>query len=252
VAEERSRPISPGYQLFMLGLCLYALAALAVQTAVQLEPRTRGVLEYADYAVCLAFLADFFLSLLRAPNRWHYLATWGWLDLLSSIPAIDVARWGRAARVLRIFRVLRGLRAVKLIASLVLRRRAQNTFLAASLVALLLLVFCSIAVLHFESGADSNIKTAEDALWWAVTTITTVGYGDRYPVTSEGRFIAVLLMAGGVGLFGIFSGFLAAWFIAPEMASEEADVKTELGLLRAEIASLRHALERRVDAAPAG
>ena len=237
--EPCDRLDSPGYQLFMLVLCLFALGALAAQTAIRLEPQTRGILAYADYAVCAVFLVDFVISLWRAPDRRRYLVTWGWLDLLSSIPTIDVARWGRAARILRVFRVLRGLRATRLLASLVLRKRAQNAALAVSLVALLLVVFCSIAVLHFEAEGDSNIKTAEDAIWWAFATITTVGYGDRYPVTSEGRLVAAVLMCAGVGLFGTFSGFLAAWFIGPQAASDEADVKAELAALRQELVAIR-------------
>jgi voltage-gated potassium channel len=238
---EKGTP-SAGYQLFMLVLCLYALGALAAQSAARLEPRTRGVIDYADNVVCVFFLADFLVSLWQAPDRRRYFLTWGWLDLLSSIPAVDVARWGRAARVLRIFRVLRGLRATKILASLLLRKRAESAALATSLVALLLLVFCSIAILHFEAEAESNIKTAEDAVWWAFATITTVGYGDRYPVTSEGRFVAALLMCAGVGLFGTFSGFLAAWFLGPQAAPEPPDLGAEIVALREEVAALRRAL----------
>src|SRR5438034_3908931 len=156
---------SPGYQVFMLIVSVYAIAVLATEAAVTLTPQTRAVLEYADYAACCLFFIDFLLCLIQAPNRWRYVVTWGWLDLLSSIPALDIARWGRTARVVRIFRVLRGLRATKLLAILVLQRRAENTFLAASLVALLLIVFCSVGVLHFERLPESNIKTAEDAIW---------------------------------------------------------------------------------------
>lgn len=114
--------------------------------------------------------------------------------------------------------------------------------MAASLGALLLVTFCSIGVLHFESGAEANITTAEDSVWWAFATLTTVGYGDRYPVTTEGRIIAVLLMGAGVGLFGTFSGLLAAWFLGPSAASSEED----LGKLREEVAKLRQALEASV------
>ena len=241
--DPRARPASTGYQFFMLMLCLYALGALAVQRAVKLAPTTQGILDYADYAVCAMFLCDFLISLWRAPDRRKYVLTWGWIDLLSSIPTMDVTRWGRAARVLRIFRVLRGLRATKLLASLILRRRAQNTALAGSLVALLLVIFCSIAILHFETEPESNIKSAEDAVWWAFTTITTVGYGDRFPVTSEGRFVAAILMCGGVALFGTFSGFLAAWFIGPQDA-EASGVKEELIALREELAELRRSIPR--------
>jgi voltage-gated potassium channel len=240
MSEQASRPVSVAYQIFMLVLCLYALSALGLETVMRLEPDTRRVLDYADLAVCSLFLLDFLISLWRAPDRWRYFVTWGWLDLLSSIPMVNAARWGRAARVLRVFRVLRGLRAAKLLATLVLSRRAESTFLAAALVALLLVTFSSIAVLHFENDPQSNIKSADDAIWWAFATITTVGYGDRYPVTGEGRFVACLLMAAGVGLFGTFSGFLAAWFVSPAGPRDGED----MAALRAEVAALREAIER--------
>lgn len=232
---------SPSYQLFMLILCFFALAALTAQVAINLAPGTRRILELADYFVCLFFLFDFGASLLRAPDRRQYMLTWGWLDLLSSIPALDLARWGRAARIVRIFRVLRGLRATRLLAGLVVQRRAESGFLAATLVAILLVVICSIAVLQFETSPEANIKTADDAIWWALTTITTVGYGDRFPTTGEGRFVAVILMCAGVGLFGTFSAYLAAWFLQPE----DANVESEISLLRAEVMALRQAIENR-------
>jgi voltage-gated potassium channel len=239
MAKDKHLIQSPTYQLVMLVLCVSALVSLAIQVALKLDPEVIAVLDYADYAVCVLFLVDFLVSLGLAKNRWRYMASWGWLDLLSSIPTLEVARWGRVARIARVFRVLRGLRATKILTSVVLRRRAQNTFLVASLAALLLLVFCSIAVLQFEDKPDANIKTAEDAIWWAFSTVTTVGYGDRYPMTSEGRFVAMILMCAGVGLFGTFSGFLAAWFLeAPEGSTGEEQIAE----LRKEIQALREDL----------
>ena len=231
---------SPGYQVFMFALSVYALGILAFQ-AFNPSPSTRVILDYVDFAVCMVFLADFRVSLYRAPNRGRYFITWGWIDLLSSIPALDVARWGRAARILRILRLLRGLRASQVLVQAVVQQRAHNAMLAASLIALMLISFCSIAILQFEAGAGGNITTAEDAVWWAFTTITTVGYGDRYPVTTEGRMIAVVLMSGGVSLFGLFSGVLASWFVGEEDQSQNA----ELVAVKEELARLRQLLEQR-------
>jgi len=107
----------------------------------------------------------------------------------------------------------------------------------------MLVVVCSIAVLHFETTRDANIRTAEDAVWWSFATITTVGYGDRYPVTSEGRFVAVILMCAGVGLFGTLSGFLATWFLGHRHDDHESD----LAALRKEISALREMIERRLN-----
>ena len=234
-------PASPGYQVFMLVLCLYSLAMLAYRASGASDPATLRIIDYADFVVCVLFFADFLNSLARARNRWEYLRTWGWLDLLSSIPTLDVVRWGRVGRVFRILRVFRGLRATQLLASLAIRRRAENSMLAASLVAIMLITFCSIAILQFESGPQANIVSAEDALWWALTTITTVGYGDRYPTTGEGRLIAVILMSGGVGLFSVFSAFLASRFIGQDEQAENA----EMTAMRAELRQIRELLERR-------
>lgn len=235
------KPASGPYQLFMLILCLFALTTLGAETVLPLKESTREILRYADTAVCALFFLDFLIQLARAKSRWDYFLRWGWIDLLSSIPMVDALRVGRAARFMRILRVIRGIRSTKLLAEFVLVRRAQGAFLAAMLISLLLVVFASIAVLQFEQVEGANIRTAQDAVWWAVVTLTTVGYGDRYPITGEGRVIASLLMITGVGLFGTFSGYVASWFLVPGEQRQDSEVAA----LRGDIAALRELIERR-------
>jgi len=241
MTAERQVP----YLVFMLVLSVYAVVALAISTFVDLSADTRAILQYADTAVCFLFFLDFIVTLVRSQNRWRYLVTWGWLDLISSVPAVDALRWGRAARALRILRVLRGIKASKVLTEFVLQRRAQSTFLAALLISILLVVLSASAVLQFETSPEANIKSPEDALWWAVVTITTVGYGDKFPLSSEGRLMATLLMTAGVGLFGTFSGFVAAWFLSGlEAKSRELHA---IENLEQEVRSLRQQLENLSD-----
>ena len=98
-AAEPEHAEHPAYQLFMLVLCLFALGILAARTAARLAPETASILDLADRGVCVIFLIDFVVSLWKAPNRWRYFSRWGWLDLLSSVPMVSFARWGRAARM---------------------------------------------------------------------------------------------------------------------------------------------------------
>jgi voltage-gated potassium channel len=137
----------------------------------------------------------------------------GLIDLVSSIPMLDVFRVGRAIRVVRIFRTLRALRFTKYFLNYFLRNRKGTSFASVIMISLMLLIFGSVAMLQFETSADANIKTPADALWWAYTTITTVGYGDKYPLSIEGRIVAAILMTIGVGLFGTFTGFIASLFV---------------------------------------
>jgi voltage-gated potassium channel len=220
----------------MLTLCLWGLAILAAGTFLRLDASTQTILDYADNAVCALFLVDFVLSFVRAPKKVHYLLTTGWIDLLSSIPTVDALRWGRAARIMRILRVVRGVKSARLLAHYVATRRAESAFLAAMLLSLLVIMCSSIAILHFEVPAGGNIVTAHDAMWWAVSTMTAAAYGDAYPITAEGRFVAVFLMCAGVAVFGTFSGLVASWFLSSPAAAHEgelAEIKRMLWELQA-------------------
>ncbi|MEZ5286015.1 MAG: ion transporter [Vicinamibacterales bacterium] len=247
-ATTPSRAESVPYQLFMLALCVLALGALGFETAANPGEETRTLLHYADTAVCGLFFIDFCLSLWKAENRLRYFMTWGWLDLISSIPSLDAARWGRIARATRIFRVVRAMRATTLLGRALIERRAQTGIFAAALTAILLLIGSSISILQVETTPQANITGAEDAIWWSLSTMTTVGYGDRFPVTTEGRVVAALLMCAGVGLFGMFSGFLASVFVAPGQDSEASEVAA----LRRDIAELRAMLVARGERATDG
>jgi voltage-gated potassium channel len=229
------------FEFLVLALSLYALAALALEATVPLEPGTRDVLAWADTAVCAVFLVDFGLRFVRAENRWHYMATWGWLDLVSSIPTIQLFRLGRIAAVFRILRLLRGVRATKVIAFFILDRRAESAILAVCLVSLLLTISAAIGVMRVETTPTANIKGPADALWWAVATITTVGSADHYPVTPVGRFIGACLMVAGVGFFGTLSGFVASWFLAPLNRRYQSDLER----VHTEVEALRRTLESR-------
>lgn len=200
------------YQIFMLVLCVMALAFLALQSST-VDADVQTILEYADFAICVVFLADFLFLLATAPDRLKYLRTWGWIDLVSSIPVVGPLRVGRAVRLVRILRVLRGVRSARQILQIVAAKRSQSAFLAAVASGFVLIVSSSIAVMQFERAPNSNIRSGADAMWWAITTMSTVGYGDFYPVTPEGRIVAVCLMVGGVVIFGTFSALVTAWFL---------------------------------------
>ena len=229
-----------GYNAVILLVSLIAIGMLAVGVVVELTPTTRSLLAYVDLAVCGVFMIDFGISLVRAPNRWQYFLTWGWIDLLSSIPVIDSLRWGRAARVVRILRVIRGIKAARFLAAIVFHNRARNALLAGSFVAVVVVFLSSFAILQFESHNAGNITSAEDAVWWAICTVTTVGYGDLYPVTWEGRVVAFILMVTGASSFGALSGLIASSFV-----QSDDDHQDELRDLTAEVASLRLLLESR-------
>ena len=219
----------------MLILSVLSVFIVAAVFSGKLKPTTAEILKFTDLGFCAVFLFDFAAQLARAEDRKKYFLSWGWIDLLSSIPTFDLTRFGRLARVFRILRIFRAIRAARLVRG-VWEHRAENALLAASIAGIMLVTIASILILMFEDGPDSNIKTSEDAVWWAITTITTVGYGDRYPITDGGRIVASILMAAGVGLFGTFSAFLATWFIGPR---DEDRTRMEIAAMRAEVAKLR-------------
>jgi voltage-gated potassium channel len=198
--------------LTVLILTLYVLGALVVNTFWQLPSEISRLLSYFDYLICAFFFLEFSYRFAKADNKLVFMK-WGWIDLLSSIPMVDFLRAGRLLRLIRLIRVVRAFKSTRQLLNHVFANKAKGTLTSVSILAVLLIIFSAIAILEVEDAPNSNIKTAEDAIWWTYTTITTVGYGDKYPVTTEGRILAMVLMTFGVGLFGTFTAYVASLFV---------------------------------------
>jgi voltage-gated potassium channel len=202
--------------------------------------RACGAVEFAAW---LVFLLDYGLRLWAARDRRQYFSK-HLLDLV--IVALPALRPLRLLRLVVLFRVLNR----KAAASLQGRVPLYVSMSAATLV-----VCAALAVLDAERAApDANITSFGNALWWAIVTVTTVGYGDHFPVTVQGRFVAGGLMIGGVALIGVVTASFAAWFIDRVRDEEqEAEAATRrdleqivarLDVLTSEVRALRAATER--------
>ena len=200
------------FNIIILVLSLYVLISLIVTTFFVLSDEVTVLLNYIDNVICIIFLVDFAIRFKKANNKLVFMK-WGWIDLISSIPYIDFLRAGRVLRLIRLIRVFRAFKATKLIFEHINRNKKQSALTSVALISFLMVIFSSIAILQFEKDVNSNIKTAEDAIWWSYVTITTVGYGDKFPITTEGRIIGAVLMTMGVGIFGTFTALVSSWFI---------------------------------------
>lgn len=209
-----------GYELFIAGLSILSIFNLVLLYFAQ-DVDIQTVVYVVNAVMTPIFLADFAYRLHTSkPKRAYFVTQFGWADLVSSLPFPQV-------KILRVFRLWRVIRLWRDFGSDLLkefiRHRAENALLTVAFLVLCVLEFGSLSVLYVEQYAKgANITNASDALWWTYVTITTVGYGDQYPVTNAGRIIALLVMTAGVGLFGTLSGFLANAFLSPTDADVES------------------------------
>jgi voltage-gated potassium channel len=238
MTEERwvsatERPLLVAAGLFLVVLCLPVI-----------EPHMpRGesrAVSAANYAIWAAFALDYAVRLRLAADRRRFVRTHIPDLLVVVLPAL---RPLRLLRLLSLGRVLGRQAAGKLVGDV-----ARSVSIAAAF-----LVFLgAVGVLDAERDAHrANITTFGDAMWWACTTVTTVGYGDRYPVTPLGRIIAVALMVSGLALLGILTAAIAAWFV--RQVSHEADIEAGIYVEAAELHAIRETLasiETRLASAP--
>lgn len=200
-------------------------------------PGLHAVLEVVLWLVWLIFALDYAARLKLAVDKRKFFL--GHLfDLLTVV--LPMVRQLRVLRLITVLKVLNKRFAGKF---------RQRVGVYAAGVTVLVGLCASLAVLDAERHhPDASITTFGDAAWWTLTTISTVGYGDRYPVTWEGRLVAALLMIGGIALLGVITGTIASWLVdrlsGVEGSVVEAEQATaaELRLVRAELAELREEL----------
>lgn len=198
-------------KLLILLFSLFSIVILAVSLFLPLNSEINRLLLYFDFVLCLFFIYDFFKQLYQAEHKWKYLYTNGWLDLLSSIPIITETRLFRFFRIVRIFRIIKSIGSFKAIVNFIKDEVKESIFGLLIFIQITGIFIITLLVLYIEKDAG-NIKTAEDALWWTFVTITTVGYGDHYPVTNIGRFLAVILTILGIVSFGALISYINSLF----------------------------------------
>ncbi len=200
-------------KVYDLAIALFAILVAAATTIRLFMPddiELAKMLDKFDYAICWIFLFDFFRSLVTADRKLKYLFTWGLFDLASAIPTVGASRYLKIAKVIRIARIARSLR---ILMQVVHRDRPAAAIGFLVLIGMSAFVGICIGVLHFEKdAAGSTIKTGDDVVWWAIVTVSTVGYGDEYPVTENGRILAAFLMVVGIGAFATSTTALGVFF----------------------------------------
>ena len=228
----------PGYEIFILLVSLLSVANLLVSWIPGLDSDAINVLVVINFFLTIIFLADFLYRLFTAESKSHYFVrNWGWADLLASIPAL---------RILRLFRIFKAYRLLnqygaRNIFGQLKKHRAESVLFIVVFCVMVVIESGAFLVLMAERGApDANITSASDAMWWVYVTITTVGYGDHYPVTNQGRLVGIMVMTMGVGLFGTLAGFIANKLLAPEEVTGPGGKEGTTG---AGLAAIQDALE---------
>ena len=251
---------SNAYNIFILVLTILSLVIMVVMF-LPLDENTLGLLRFYDNLICFIFLFDFFSNLRITPKKADYfIKENGWLDLLGSIPSFGgvfrfsgLLRLARLSRLARITRLLRGENKKQLVED-VIRNRGQYAVFITILLTIIVLTTTSVLVLQFESQSpDANIKSGWDAFWYSVVTITTVGYGDRYPVTVAGRITAMFIMFMGVGIIGALASILSSVLVGSSSDPEEEEapgtpkvlaMKQDMAEIKSDLTALRELYEK--------
>jgi len=187
-----------------------------------MSPGLRDAVHWADVTIWLVFVLEYLIRLTLAPQRWRFVRTHIPDLIVVLVPPL------RGLRVLIVFRMLRLLGVVSMASRLSRQSLHVRTGTYIALLAIGVLLAGALTVLEVERSApEANITSFQDAVWWALTTMTTVGYGDRFPVTAEGRLMAAGLMLSGIAVLGVLTASIAAWFVGQFHAVESAVEQVE-------------------------
>ncbi len=256
---------NPGYEIFVGLLSILSIVNLVLLIVFSEDAALKPIVLAMNGLLSLIFFVDFSFRLFTASSKSDYFfRSFGWADLLASLPFPQT-------KILRLFRLWRVYRLLKVygfreITRLLVADRAGSALFILLLAGILVLEFGSLTMVAIEADQPgATITTAADGLWYTIVTISTVGYGDLYPVTSAGRLMGAMIIVVGVGIFGTFTGYLANSFLSGSKrkdpprpaqgtdppsgpaATEQTELKEQVAELRRLVAHQQQALDE-VDA----
>ncbi|MFM8550039.1 MAG: potassium channel family protein [Verrucomicrobiota bacterium] len=224
IDPELRQRLNP-WDWLVLVVAVVSLLLVVLETFLHVPTAILSALRSADTFSCAIFLTDVFVRWKRekySAGFWR----WAWIDVLASIPFEPAFR---SLQAVRIYRFIRLFRIMKKLNTLTNGTSLNEKLLALPGVAIVMVLFSTMLIVEVERTAPgATIKKGGDALWWALTTVTTVGYGDTFPVTGEGRLIASALMLVGIALFGSISAIVTSKLILPKETRDHEELRRHL------------------------
>jgi voltage-gated potassium channel len=229
VVENHNTPISKGFDFFIQFLIVLSVITFSIETLPKLEPGTRTILNGIEIFCVIVFTLEYLARIYIADKKLKFIFSFfGLIDLLAILPfylafGVDL----RSLRVLRMFRLFRLLKLVRynkamrhFTKAMLIAREQIILFMAVTLV---LIYFSAVGIYYFENEAQpDHFASVFDSLWWSIVTLTTVGYGDVYPITPGGKIFTFFILLIGLGIVAVPTGIISSSLTkAVELESEE-------------------------------
>lgn len=198
-------------------LILISVVTFSMETIPDLEPSTRIKLRYVEIFTVLVFTVEYLLRIYVANKKFKFIfSLFGLIDFLAILPfylamGLDL-RSLRALRFLRLFRIFKLVRYNKAMNhfSRAIKSAKEQIFLFI-FITLILIYFSAVGIYYFENEAQpQHFSSIFDSLWWAIITLTTVGYGDVYPITVGGKVFTFIILMIGLGIVAIPTGIISS------------------------------------------
>ena len=217
IVEINDNRTSKVFAIFIQVLILVSIITCTLETIPDLKPQTRTILYVIEVFSVIVFTIEYLLRIYVSERKLKFIFSfYGIIDLLAILPfylsfGVDL-RSLRALRFLRLFRILK----------LVRYNRAMNHFTTAIksakeeillflFITLILIYFAAVGIYYFENAAQpEHFSSIFDSLWWAIVTLTTVGYGDVYPITVGGKVFTFFILLIGLGIVAIPTGIISS------------------------------------------
>lgn len=217
IVEINDNPTSRYFAFFIQALILISIVTFSVETIPNLKPQTKSILYAIEVFSVSVFTIEYVLRIYVADSKPKFIFSFfGIIDLLAILPfylsfGIDL-RSLRALRFLRLFRILKLVRYNKAMNHFTRAiKSAKEEILLFVFITLILIYFSAVGIYYFENEAQpEHFSSIFDSLWWAIITLTTVGYGDVYPITVGGKVFTFFILMIGLGIVAIPTGIISS------------------------------------------